>query len=99
MRSLLRNLVGCVSPEDGSWTRVRPLLEQGPRRCGVGPRLCLITLGQAARPRAPGDTKRFDKRPGIVELDNDTIGHTRGLFLLLLKPNLRRFNTQKMLLV
>lgn len=45
-RSLLRNLVGCVGPEDGSWTRVRPLLEQRPRRRGVCPRLCLVTLGQ-----------------------------------------------------
>lgn len=56
-RSLFRNLVGCVGPEDGSWTRVRPLLEQRPRRCGVCPRLCLVTLGQTSWPRAPVDIK------------------------------------------
>lgn len=56
-RLLFRNLVGCVGPEDGSWTWVRPLLEQRPRRCGVCPRLCLVTLGQTTWPRAPVDKK------------------------------------------
>lgn len=53
--SLFRDLVGRVSPEDGSGARVRPLLEQGPRRRGVRPRLCLVALGQTTRPRAPVD--------------------------------------------
>lgn len=45
---LLGYLVCSVSPKHGSWTGVRPLLEQRPRRCGVCTRLCFVTLGQAA---------------------------------------------------
>lgn len=51
--SLFGYLVRCVRPEDSSWARVRPLLEQRPCRCGVCACLCLITLGQTTWPCPP----------------------------------------------
>lgn len=46
--SLLGWMVRSVGSQYGSRTRVRPLLEQRPRRCRVCSRLCFIAFWEAA---------------------------------------------------
>lgn len=52
-------LVCCVGPENSSWTRIRPLLEQRTRRSRVRASLCLVVFGQTAGPGPPAETEEF----------------------------------------